>query len=297
MKVKVSREYVLRFQRMAFGGEPDGETLAVESFYDQNGNLIEQIKNEVEGINEKNYFEYDKDGRIIKHIMQLPNEEVEETMIYERDDKGRVVCETKLYGDDPGERIVNSYQEHESPVHIERYDADGELETTEDLSFNANGFPVTHKKMDPAGKVMERSEVSYNENNKPVERNVYDGNDKLIKNIVLRYNEKGLLSRVTETNGEGKVTSDITTSYDERDNVIERRIRDFHSRTLRFTFDDRNNCIVEEMLDENGNLTMKSEFEFDENNLLISESGFYTDMNRSTSMANTHSRYEYEFYS
>jgi hypothetical protein len=56
MKVKVSREYVLRFQRMAFGGEPDGETLAVESFYDQNGNLIEQIKNEVEGINEKNIF-------------------------------------------------------------------------------------------------------------------------------------------------------------------------------------------------------------------------------------------------
>ncbi|MBK6640041.1 MAG: hypothetical protein IPG39_01805 [Bacteroidetes bacterium] len=123
-------------------------------------------------------------------MMQLLNDEVEETMIYERDEKGRVVCETKLYGDDPGERIVNSYQEHESPVHIERYDADGEPESTEDLTFNAAGFPITHKRMDPAGKVMERSEVSYNENNKPVERNVYDVNDKLIKNIILRYNEK-----------------------------------------------------------------------------------------------------------
>lgn len=297
MKVKVSRKYTLKFQKMAFGGEAEGEVLEVESFYDEKGNITEQVNSDEEGnLIEKSIFLYDASNRIIKHELHMLVDDVHEILVYERDDKGRVLSETKMYGDDPGEQTLYSYAEHESPVSIQRFDADGEHESFEELTYNDAGYPVEHLKFGPDKLLVEKTTISYNSNNKPVEKLLMDSNGNLLKTTLIVYDEKGQLTRVTEKNDAGKVISDIISLYDERGNVIERKVKDFHSRTIRFKFDEHDNCIEEEMLDENGNMTMKSNFEFDENNLLISESGYFTDMNRSSNMSNSHSRYEYEFY-
>lgn len=297
MKVKVSRKYTLKFQKMAFGGEADGEVLEVESFYDENGNITIQMNSDEEGnLVEKSVFQYDAHNRIIRHELHMLMDDVHEILVYERDDKGRVLSETKMYGDDMGEQTLYTYGEHESPVSIQRFDSDGEPESFEELTYNASGYPVEHLKFGPDKNLAEKTIISYNEKNKPVERLLTNSKGDLIKTTLIVYDEKGQLTRVTEKNEAGKVISDILSFYDERGNVIERKVKDFHSRTIRFKFDEHDNCIEEEMLDENGNMTMKSIYEFDENNLVISESGYFTDMNRSSSMANSNSRYEYEFY-
>ncbi|MBL0342466.1 MAG: hypothetical protein IPP71_17115 [Bacteroidetes bacterium] len=163
--------------------------------------------------------------------------------------------------------------------------------------FTTNGICLSNiTKWVPDQKHVETTKVDYNEKDAPVEKRVYDNKDQLIRTTKISYNDKGELVRITEKNGDGVVISDIASTHDDRGNVIERKIRDFHSRTLRFEFDENDSCITEEVFDENGNLTMKSNYEFDENKNLLTESGYFMDMNRSAQMANTQSRYEYEYY-
>ncbi|HEX5001082.1 MAG TPA: hypothetical protein VFW78_01190 [Bacteroidia bacterium] len=296
-QIKTVRKYITRFKKMAFGGEPDGELLGQVSHYNESGKLISEIKYDPEtGLPEKNEYSHDDQGRLIKHVMILEHDGISETFEYNRDEKGRVVNELKLYGDDPGEQTVYEYLAHEHPVKIEKFDADGDAESVETVTYNEKDLPVELLHYNNEGNLEERTVFTYNEADKPVGRTTYDAEDAVLKTMTLRYNDKGELVRVTEKNAEGVVISDVITAYDAKGNVIERKVRDFHSRTLQFHYDDNNNCIEEVMLDENGNLIMKNTFEFDDENKLISESGYYMDMNRSQEGANTMARYEYEWH-
>jgi YD repeat-containing protein len=266
-------------------------------FYDTAGNMTEEIKFDSDtGLPEKNSYTYDALGKMLTHHLELEHDGVSETFVFTRDEKGRVTSEVKLYGDDPGERTNYSYDAHEHPNRIEKFDADGEPESVETVTYDAKNLPVTIVKSDGTGKTEEITGFEYNDEGRPLKRTTHGPDQKLLKEMTFAYNDRGDVTRVTEKNAEGVITSDIMSVYDDRGNVTERRIRDFHSRILKFTYDDRNNCIEEDMLDENGNLIMKNTFEFDAQNNLLAESGYYMDMNRSQERANTVSRFEYEFY-
>jgi len=294
-KFKTSKKYITRFKKLAFGGEEEGEFLSVHAIYDDKGNIVEEHKTDEEtGALEKNFYFYDPAGKMIKHELVIDSEGISEIFEYNRDEKGRLLTEIKYYGDDPGEKSIYEYGASDQPVKIERFDSDGEPEAIEKITYNERDLPVEHLKLDPTGKLIEKSIIGYSEQDKPLEKKVYGPDGKLIRETFLQYNEQGELSRIVERNGEGKITSDIHTYYDERGNITERSIRDFHPRVLRFKYDENDNCIEEEMLDENGNLTMRSVYTFDEQNRVVTESGYFMDMNRSHQMANTRARYEYE---
>jgi len=297
MKVKSIKKYTTRFKKMAFGGVPDEEVLASHTFFDEKGNLVAEEKiDEDDGILEINKYLYDDSGKMVRHNLIMEAEGISEMYEFNRDEKNRLLSEIKYYGEDPGEKTEYSYSTHDQPVTIARYDADGEPESFEKIAYNERDLLVEHQKMGPDQKLIETTKIGYNEKDGPIEKRVYDAKDKLIRTTAISYNDKGELVRITEKNSDGIVISDIISTYDDRGNVIQRKIRDFHSRTLRFEFDESDNCITEEIFDENGNLTMKSNYEFDENKQLISESGYFMDMNRSAQMANTQSRYEYEYF-
>ncbi len=296
MKIKSSKKYTTRFKKMAFGGEPDGEILSVHSLYDDQGKVIEETRIDEEDQEEKHVFAYSETGKLIRHELSIESDGISETFEYTRDEKGRVIQEIKYYGDDPGERVVYVYAAHEQPVSISRFDADGEPETVETISYNEKNLLTEHINANAANKITEVSRIEYDENDRPVKKTVFDGKDEMISVTSLSYNENNELIRITEKNKEGKVVSDITTTYDERGNVTSRKVRDFHSKSLQFSYDENDNCIEEAVYDEHGNMTMKSNYEFDADNHIISESGYFLDMNRGSQMANSQSRYEYEFY-
>lgn len=296
-KIKTSRKYTTRFKKMAFGGDPDGEFLSHIIQYDDQGNMTEEIKFDPEtGLPEKNIYSYDANGRMIAHQLIMEHDGISETFRFIRDDKGRVTTEVKFYGDDEGEKSIYAYDAHEHPVRIEKFDADGEPESVETVTYNAKDLPVLVLKTNADGTVEEKTEFEYHENGKPLKRITYNADNRQIREMIFQYNDRDELIRVTDKNADGVITSDIISTYDDRGNIIERKVRDFHSRILRFKYDDRNNCTEEEMLDENGNLIMKNTFEFDEQNQVTAESGYYMDLNRSQERANTVARYEYEWY-
>jgi len=281
---------------MAFGGDPDSEVLSVHSMFDASGNIVEEIRIDEEDQVEKHTFAYDGTGKLVRHELIIESDGVSESFEYARDEKGRITAETKFYGEDEGESVVYVYEAHDQPVMIERFDSDSELESIEKISYNDRNLLIEHKRFKPENELLETTNITYNEKDLPVEKVVMDNAGHVTSTTFLEYNDKGEPVRITEKNNQGKVISDVTSVYDDRGNVVERKVRDFHSRTLRFVFDERNNCIEETVYDENGNLTMKSNYEFDENNQLTTESGYFLDMNRGSQLANTQSHYEYEYY-
>ena len=295
MKIKSLKKYTTRFKQLAFGGEPDSEVLSSHSIYDDNGKVIEETRIDEDGRSELHTFTYDQQGKLTRHHLEIEMDGVSETFEYTRDDKGRVIQEVKMYGDDEGEKLKYTFGTHDQPIAIERYDSDGELESIEKIIYDERDRLLEHHRFDNESKLLEKSVIEYNEKDAPTGKQVFDSKNKLTGTTLMVYNEKNELVRITEKNSEGKVVSDIITEYDEKGNVTERKIKDFRSRTLRFKYDDRNNCIEEETYDVNGNLTMKSNYEFDDNNRLMHESGYYLDMNRGAQMGNSQSRYEYEF--
>jgi len=99
-----------------------------------------------------------------------------------------------------------------------------------------------------------------------------------------------------ERNAAGKLIESTTYAYDERGNIIERNIRDFHPRKMKFVYDDKNHCIEEEVYDQHGNLSAKNIYEYDEQGNMISELNYNMDINRMNRENNSGHRYEHEFY-
>lgn len=296
MKIKVTKKYTTRFKKMAFGGDPEGEVLAVHSIFNDKGNVIEEIRIDEDDQIEKHQFVYNDAGKLIQHDLLIESDGISEMFVYERDEKGRILKETKFYGEEEGERTIYEYSSHEQPVSIERFDADNEPESFDTITYNDKDLLTEHRRFNNEKKLIEISQLSYNDKNLPIEKRVLNEKSDIVSITTLVYNDKDELIRMTEKNKEGKTTSDIISVYDDRSNVIERRIRDFHSRSLQFVYDERDNCVEEAVYDEHGNMTMKSNYEFDEKNNPIAESGYFLDMNRGSQMANSQSRYEYEYW-
>ncbi len=281
---------------MAFGGEPDDEILSVQSEFDDKGNLVSESRIDESDLEEKHIYSYNDAGKQVRHELVIESDGISESYVFERDDKHRIISETKFYGDDPGECVKYEYVAHDQPVRIERFDSDGEKESVDEVDYNEKDFPIEHRRYNPDNTLAETTRINYNDKNLPIEKIVTGPDSKTGSVTKFSYDDQDRMIRATETNQDGKVVSDILSVYDERGNVIERKIRDFHSRTLRFKFDDRNNCIEEEIFDEHGNLTLKSTYEFNEYNHVVSESGYYLDMNRGAQLSNSLSRYEYEYW-
>lgn len=292
---KIKRKYASSLRQLAFGGEVAEEALVEESVYDSQGNLLEFRKWEDGGC-EINRYCYDDNGRVVSHEMEMDQEEAYEKWAYVRDDKGRVVKETKFYGDDEGERVEYVFERFETPVSITRYDSDGALEFEERLEYDANGDLISHVKTDAMRQIIERSEISYASKGLPTSKSVFESGNDLVSSTEITYDEQGRIIRVMERNGSGSLISDLQTQYDERGNVVMRKIRDFNPRLLRFEYDDSDRVVTEEILDENGNLIMRNTMEYDLDGMLSSETEFWLDVGRGTSHKNTVSRFEYAFH-
>src|SRR5664279_5384859 len=102
VKIKESKKFLTRYKKMAFGGEPEHEYLALHAMYDENGNVIEEIKIDDEtGSVEKNIYIYDASNRILSHELIIESDGITEKFEFIRDEKGRLINETKYYSGDP----------------------------------------------------------------------------------------------------------------------------------------------------------------------------------------------------
>jgi hypothetical protein len=297
MQIRTIRRYTFEHKPLHFGeaSESDFEYLSIHTAYDDQGRLVEETKYLADGkADEVNRFTYTPGGKLAEHVMEMVAEGMRDVFRYERDDAGRLVREQKYYGDDPGEATAYTYNDKGEIAERLKTDADGEFESREAFTYNDKGDMVTRTATDAEGKLIEKSVLDYDGSGNLASRKDYDADGTLTATTEYTYNPKNAIESVIRRNAAGKLIESVRYAYDERDNIVEKAVRDFHPRTFRYTYNEKNECVEEMLYDQHGQLNSKSVFEFNENGDVVQEITYHMDVNRHD--LNKGHRYEYEYY-
>jgi hypothetical protein len=114
---------------------------------------------------------------------------------------------------------------------------------------------------------------------------------------VIVFNENGKETSTVQTNPQGKLITKVDVTYDENGNVTRRDYKDFYSKSVFYTYNDKNLVTSQELLDENGILLRKNLYEYDDEGNVIAEQTYEMDTSRGGRDKHYGTRYEYVFYS
>jgi YD repeat-containing protein len=297
--IKTVRRFSEHYKSFSFSELQTAEEEFLESVIeiDANGNVLVESKFDSDGeLEEKNSYQYESHGKLIEHVLLYAAEDVTEKRILKRDDKGKLLEEIKYYGDDSGERTTYSYDEKENLVERKQYDEEGEFQSQETFSYDDKGSLTEHKKMDRNGKVEEHRTFSKNETDHTISENEFNASGTLVSKTMIKFDNAGKELSSVQTTADGKLISGATTVYDEKGNVLEKQFKDFYSKTIRYSYDENNRCITNELFDGNGMLIRKNLYGYDEEGNVIAEQTYEMDTTRGGRDKHFGTRYEYEFY-
>jgi hypothetical protein len=260
---------------------------------DDQGNLLLEEKYDLEGeLEERNSYTYDTNGKLLEHILLYAVEDATEKRVMKRNGKGLLLEETKMYGDDTGERTTYGYNEKDLLIERINYDEEGIFSGKEQFSYDENDSLAEHLKFDISGKLEEKFIFSQKED-KSLEQLQYDGTGKLISKNILKFTEDGKELSSVQTTNDGKLISSVENVFDDKGNIIEKHFKDFYSKSVRYAYDEKNRCIMQELFDGNGVLLRKNMYEFDDADNLLKENTYEMDTTRGGRDKHFETRYEY----
>ena len=298
-KIKSIKRFNQSYKNFTFSGT---EGAAKEEFMDtavqmdEQGNVVEEVKyGPGEIVEEKNSYSFDKEGRLLSHTLFYALDNVSEKRVLTRNDKGLLVQETKYYGEDVGESTKYEYNEKDNVTIIERFDEEGDFAGREEMTYDEKGSLAERKSFDADRKLQGRVAFTPPTEDQ-VEETEYDANGKAISKTIIRFNDKGKELSTVQTNPEGKLISSIKNVYDEHGNIVEKIYKDFYSKVFKYTYDENNRLVVQELFDDSGLLLRKNLFEYDDRGNVVAEQTYEMDTTRGGRDKHFGVRYEYEFY-
>lgn len=295
MKLKTVKRFTKVFKSLQFNSNADNgaEFLSLQSFYDEDGNLLEELKYFEDGtVDEKNMYCWEN-KQLISQITEMPQEGMREEYRYTRNPEGKLIKEQKFYGDDSGEATEYFYNPDGQIEKVIKYDADGAKEHEEQFEFE-NKLLKFHRIYDSSGSLISVSEFT-NEDGRPVLRKENDESGNPVHETAYQYDDQGNLIKTVTKNPEGKVIESYSVKFDEHGNIIEKTFRDFHPRSYRYRYDEHNRCVEEEMYNAFGQIASKKVYEYNETGDLLSEINYNLDHHHSHHDSNKAHRFEYGF--
>lgn len=299
-KIKSVKRFNRYFKTFNFSNTQEiaeDEHLESNTTLDESGNTLLEEKFNVDGeLEERNTYTYNPEGKLMEHSLLYAVEDVTEKRILKRDEKGRLIVETKYYGNESGEHTEYVYDEKGEPVERKNYDEEGNFISVDKFSYNEKGGLSEQVKLGPDQKVEEKT-VFQQPDDKTIEQLEYEGSEKLKNKTVIRFNDAGKELSSVQTTPEGKLISGVYSVYDENGNLLERQYKDFYSKTIRYQYDEQSRLIMQELFDGNGMLLRKNMYAYDDDGNMSLEQTYEMDTSRGGRDKHFETRYEYEFYS
>lgn len=297
--IKTVRKFNQHYKSFSFSELQTAEEEFLESVIelDANGNILSESKFDADGdLEEKNSYQYESHGKLAEHILLFAAEDVTEKRILTRDDKGRLLEEIKYYGDDSGERTAYTYNDKDQLTERKQYDEEGEFQSQETFAYDEKGSLIEHKRLNKEGKTEEHHTFSKDDTDHTITENEFNASGSLVSKTLSKFDEAGKELTSVQTTADGKLISGVTTTYDEKGNVLEKQFKDFYSKTIRYSYDENNRCITNELFDGNGILLRKNLYEYDEVENVIAEQTYEMDTTRGGRDKHFGTRYEYDFF-
>lgn len=296
-KVKTMRKYSCKLKRNNFGSvnEDLESSLFIEISYHPDGRMEQELRYNKEGeVEERHEYIYDSGNKLILHNWSMPLDEIEQSEKTERDDKGRITREVKMYYGEEGDYSVYKYDEKDNPVSVEIYDEEGNKMHEELLTYNDAGKVVTKKTIDHAGNKTAEYSYSYDASGNLAEQVEKNEDGVLQSKTVFEKDEKGNDLSIVQYNSAGEITQRMNNTYDENGRVIQRVSSGFYTRIFTYQYDDAGNLVDETAADENGNVISRNSFEYDVSNHLVHETIYEMDLTHSGRDTALIYRYEYD---
>jgi hypothetical protein len=298
-KIKNVKRYNRYFKTFNFSNTQEiGEEEHLESNSEMNENgdtVLEEKFSPDNELEERNIFVYNEKGKLIEHTLLYAAENAVEKRILKRDDTGKLIVETKYYGNDSGEHTEYVYNQAGEPIERKNFDEEGTFISRDAFTYDDKGGLSEQLTFDADGNVASRTTFA-NLDDKTIQQCEYEGQSKLISKTVAKFNEAGKEVSSVQTTPEGKLISSVTTTFDDKGNVTERQYKDFYSKTVRYQYDDQNRCTIQELFDGNGMLLRKNMYAYDESGNLSLEQTYEMDTSRGGRDKHFETRYEYEFF-
>jgi YD repeat-containing protein len=297
-KLKSVRKYASKLRQVNFGAvEVDDQSrLVTEVHYGENGKVSKEIRYNSNGQQEEIHeYAYDDKDRLLEHRNAMPLDDVEEHEKTEHDDKGRVIREVKMYGDDEGESAVYEYDDAGRLKALKRYDEEGKCTEEEEMQYDAEGrMSMRIVKDHHAGKTTEIDFI-YNSEGK-LQEQVEKENGKTAVRTVFEYDAAGHDVSVAQYNASGNLAQKVESEFDEEGRLIKRISRGFYTRIYNYRYDDSSRLTDETVMDENNNVISRHAYEYDDQGRVALETIYEMDPTHSGRGTTVAHRFEYENY-
>jgi YD repeat-containing protein len=231
----------------------------------------------------------------MSHTLLYAIDDVTEKKKMERNEKGLLISETKYYGDDSGEKTTYEYDEKENVTAIIKYDEESEFISREEIKYDEKGSLAERRTTDVNGNQISKIVFSPVVDNK-IEEQEFDEKNNLVSKTIIKFDDNSKEKSTVQTNPQGKLITRIDVTYDDNGNVIRRDYKDFYSKSVHYTYNEKNQVVSQELLDENGMLMRKNLFEYDDDGNVIAEQTYEMDTSRGGRDKHYGTRYEYEYY-
>lgn len=299
-KVKTIRRFHQVYKTLSFSElmmKADDEFLELVVDMDAMGNVLKESKFDNSGeLEERNDYCYTESGKLLEHELYYALDDVTEKRLFKRNDKGLLLQEVKVYGEDEGEKIEYTYDAADRVVSLIRYDEEGDQDFREEFNYDEKGELLARHKFSADGRLLEELTAQRGES-LLVEEKSYDDSGALESTTITQFDSNGKELSSRQTNSQGKLIAAINTTYDERGNVVERAYKDFYSKTIRYAYDEENRMTTQELFDSTGLLLRKNIYEYDDVGQLVNEQVFEIDASRGGRDKHYGMRFEYDYFS
>ena len=269
------------------------EVLTQEEEYNDKNLLVLEKKYNMDGeIEEVHSFTYDEQGRLLNHLLEIPEDGISERFVTSRNADGNPTLIVKYYGDDEGEKTEYVYGTNAQVVKIMRYDADGEFEAEEDLEYDDQSKLMVRRITSPVeGNKCYR--FSYDEKSNLIKEEDFDENDQLSAYVEIDYDEEERETYVSRFNEAGKMISQLLTEYDAQGRIVRKIAKSSNVRITSFEYDEQGRVIEESLSDQNDFVISRTRLTYDDDGRIAEETIYETDLTRSGRDTHLSNRFEY----
>lgn len=258
----VKKQVVYRLLNGEFGDFEEVETIDKTGFYKvferemkSDGQLIMEIEYDEDGAElHKTVNTFDDKDKILVHEMYTEGVLAEKT-IYERDEKGNVVKETREFDEGFPLTMLFKYDSEGHVVEIRVDDSDGELQKRETFAYHPvwKDKVVVHEVFDEEDKITLKEENEWEEREGEVKAKRFLVNDYSLDRFRRteffdpRTREDNIA--MATFNNKEKVTEYVKVIFDEKGRELEEHsisVNDSDNFIVYYTYDDHDRAIVQE---------------------------------------------------
>lgn len=269
------------------------EVLTQEEEYNDANLLVLEKKYDMDGeIEEVHSYSYDEQGRLLNHLLEIPEDGISERFVTTRNADGNPTLIVKFYGDDEGEKTEYVYGTNAQVIQIMRYDADGEFEAQEDLEYDDQSKLMVRRITSPV-EGNRHYRFSYDEKSNLIKEEDFDENDQLTSYVEIDYDEEDRETYVSRFNESGKMISQLLTEYDAQGRVVRKIAKSAHVRITSFDYDEQGRVIEEALSDQNDFVISRTRLTYDDDGRIAEETIYETDLTRSGRDTHLSNRFEY----